>query len=34
MRAHERVAVLLEILGSRQRVTLAREDVEALEYEP
>jgi transcription antitermination factor NusG len=34
MRAHERVAVLLEILGSRQRVTLAREDVEALDYEP
>jgi transcriptional antiterminator RfaH len=34
MRAHERVAVLLEILGARQRVTLARGDVEALDCEP
>jgi transcriptional antiterminator RfaH len=34
MRAHERVAVLLEILGGRQRVTLARVDVEALDCEP
>jgi transcriptional antiterminator RfaH len=34
MRAHERVAVLLEILGGRQRVTLARGDVEALDCEP
>jgi transcriptional antiterminator RfaH len=34
MRAHERVAVLLEILGGRQRVTVARVDVEALDCEP
>jgi transcriptional antiterminator RfaH len=34
MRAHERVALLLEILGGRQRVTLARGDVEALDCEP
>jgi transcriptional antiterminator RfaH len=32
MRAHERVAVLLEILGGRQRVTMARGDVEALDW--
>lgn len=30
MKAHERVAVLLEILGGPQRVTLAQRDVEAV----
>ena len=30
MSAHERVAVLLQILGSQQRVTLAQRDVEAI----
>jgi hypothetical protein len=28
--AHERVAILLALLGARQRVTLPRGDVEAL----
>jgi transcription antitermination factor NusG len=30
MSAHERVAVLLQILGGAQRVTLAQRDVEAV----
>jgi transcriptional antiterminator RfaH len=30
MSAHERVAVLLQILGGQQRVTIAKEDVEVL----
>jgi hypothetical protein len=34
MRPHERVLVLLQLLGAQQRVTLARGDVEALDCEP
>jgi transcriptional antiterminator RfaH len=34
MRPRERILVLLQLLGAQQRVTLAREDVEALDYKP
>jgi hypothetical protein len=30
MRPHERVAILLSLLGGQQRVTLPKDDVEAM----